>query len=61
MLVKVETYKRRRQMEAGLAKLLNDGWALAGQSGSFTSNPWTSLFSGSRITVTLTKTEARAA
>lgn len=60
MLVKVESYKRKGRMEAGLQKLLNAGWTITAQSGSLNLNPWTRLMSGSSITVTLTKEEARA-
>ena len=57
MLVKVESYKRRSKMEASLQKLLATGWHIVAQSGSFNSNPWTRLFAGTSITVTLTKEE----
>lgn len=42
-------------MEKTLTNLLNDGWALAAQSGTFSNNPMTMLFSGSSVTCTLTK------
>lgn len=53
----VENYRSRTQMEKRLNTLLNDGWQIAAQSGSFAGNPFGRIFpmGSPKVTVTLTR------
>lgn len=49
--VNVKNYTNVRRMESHAKKMLNDGWAVAGQSGRFSSTPVPNFFFGGRVTV----------
>jgi hypothetical protein len=49
--VSVKNYTNWRRMEANAKKMLNDGWAVAGQSGRFSNTPIPNMILGGRVTV----------
>jgi hypothetical protein len=57
IVVKVENYRSRTQMEKNLTSLLNDDWVIAAQSGAFSANPFGRMFpmGSPKVTVTLTR------